>query len=169
MLRTVNNFIDKLEGILTITLISVATIITFLQVIFRYVFNNSIFWAEEVVLYAIICMSFVGASMGVRHGAHISVDILKSMIGASKTRWFHIVSALLGILFSVALAYYGGKLFLITLSRGQLSPALRIPVAWVYLPISIAGVMLVFRYLWIIRCSWKQEDIYDQEDKSNFA
>lgn len=59
------------------------------------------------------------------------------------------------MVFAVALAYYGGKLFWVTLGRGQMSPALRIPVAWVYLPIATAGLCLVLRYLQVLLWAWK--------------
>lgn len=79
MLKALNTFIDRLETVAMVAFMSIATIITSVQVVYRYGFNSSLFWAEEVVIYSIICMSFVGASMGVRYGAHISVDVLNAI------------------------------------------------------------------------------------------
>ncbi len=98
----------------------------------RYGFNSSLFWAEEVVIYSIICMSFVGASMGVRYGSHISVDVLNAIAPPAINRWLHIVAALLGIAFAGFMVFYGFYLFFNTLGRGQLTAALRLPMARFY-------------------------------------
>ena len=50
--------------------------VTTLGVFFRYVLNNALPWAEEADRYLFIWLSFVGASITMRHKAHIAVDIL---------------------------------------------------------------------------------------------
>jgi len=112
----------------------------------RYVFSAPLYWAEEVVLYAIIVMSFVGISIGIRLGSHISVDLLDAIVPARYIPVLRIIAIALGILFALALVYFGGKLFLNTLERGQLSPALRIPVSAVYAIIPVSGFLSLFRY-----------------------
>jgi C4-dicarboxylate transporter DctQ subunit len=169
MLKLLDKAIDAVEDVSMIILMAVATVLTFAQVIWRYVFNDPVYWIEEVVLYSIITMSFVAASMGVRCGGHITVDLLKSMLPASMLRLFTIVSSLLGILFAVMLAYYGSRLFLTTLGRWQLSPALRIPVAWVYLPIAIAGVTLIYRYFLVMREAWKGAGSSERSEETKFS
>lgn len=155
MFERISKFLDKVEGVFITSILAAATILTFTQVVFRYGLNNSIFWAEEVVLYLIISMSFLSTSMGIRKGAHISVDILKSIIPKSCLPIYMVVSAFIGMLFGLALLYYGGNLFLATLSRGQLSPALRIPVAWMYAFIPATAALQIFRYSEIIYSVWK--------------
>ncbi len=155
MFERISKLVDKVEGFLITSILAAATVLTFTQVVFRYGLNNSIFWAEEVILYLIIAMSFIATSMGIKKGAHISVDILKSIIPKSYLPVFMVVSASVGILFGLSLLYYGGNLFLATLSRGQLSPALRIPVAWMYAFIPATAALQVFRYTEIIYPIWK--------------
>ncbi|ALM52704.1 TRAP transporter small permease [Halomonas huangheensis] len=156
MIKTLNAAIDRLEGAAMVAFMSIATIITAIQVVYRYGFNSSLFWAEEVVIYAIICMSFVGASMGVRYGAHISVDVLNAVAPPRINRWLHFISAVLGIVFAVFMMLYGFQLFGKTLERGQLTAALRLPMAWFYLPIGISGVLLIIRYLKVIQDVWSR-------------
>jgi len=164
MLEALNNFIDRLEKVAMVAFMSIATIITTFQVIYRYGFNNSLSWAEEVVIYSIVCMSFVGASMGVRHGAHISVDVLNAFAPPAVNRWLHILTAVLGIVFAMMLAYLGFQLFSLTLERGMLSPAMRMPMAWVYLPIGLSGVLLIIRYCWLIREVWRKPPVSMAEE-----
>jgi len=159
MFEALNNLIDRLEKVAMVAFMSIATILTTFQVVYRYGFNNSLSWAEEVVIYSIVCMSFVGASMGVRHGAHISVDVLNAFAPPAVNRWLHILTAVLGIAFAVMMTYLGFRLFSITLERGMLSPAMRMPMAWVYLPIGLSGVLLIIRYCWLIRVVWHKPPV----------
>ncbi|GHA88003.1 TRAP transporter small permease [Modicisalibacter luteus] len=171
MFEALNKLIDRLENVAMVAFMSIATTVTAFQVVYRYGFNNSLSWAEEVVIYSIVCMSFVGASMGVRHGVHISVDVLNALVPPAVNRWLHITSAVLGIAFAIALAYLGFKLFSSTLDRGMLSPALRMPMAWVYFPIGLSGVLLIIRYCWVIREAWVKppvslaEELAAEQDK----
>lgn len=159
MFEALNNLIDRLEKAAMVAFMSIATIITTFQVFYRYGFNGSLSWAEEVVIYSIVCMSFVGASMGVRHGAHISVDVLNAFAPPAVNRWLHILTAVLGIAFAVMMTYLGFRLFSITLERGMLSPAMRMPMAWVYLPIGLSGLLLIIRYCWLIREVWHKPPV----------
>lgn len=171
MFEALNKLIDRLENVAMVAFMTIATTVTTFQVVYRYGFNSSLSWAEEVVIYSIVCMSFVGASMGVRHGVHISVDVLNAFVPPAFNRWLHIVAAILGIVFALALAYFGFRLFGSTLERGMLSPAMRIPMAWVYLPIGISGVLLIIRYCWVIREAWTKppvslaEELAAEKDK----
>ena len=159
MIKALNNWIDRLENVAMVAFMSIATVITAVQVVYRYGFNSSFYWAEEVVIYSIICMSFVGASMGVRHGTHISVDILNAIVSPAINRYLHIIAAILGLVFAGFMIYFGFQLFFNTLNRGQLTAALRLPMAWFYLPIGVSGILLVFRYLWLIQDVWSKPPV----------
>jgi TRAP-type C4-dicarboxylate transport system permease small subunit len=48
----------------------------FLQFFTRYVLNNSFAWTEEIAIYCLIAVVFLGAAMCVRLSRHIHVDFL---------------------------------------------------------------------------------------------
>ena len=52
------------------------TLITFANVIARYVFNSNILWALELTVYLFAWMVLIGASYCVKHSLHLGVDIL---------------------------------------------------------------------------------------------
>ncbi len=159
--------LDWLEDAAMVIFMTVATTVTFTQVIFRYGFNSSLYWAEEVVLYSIICMSFVGASMGVRRHAHISVEALHAFVGPAALRWLKLIAAVLGIGFGAILLLLGWQLYLSTLGRGMMTPAMRIPMARVYLPIPIAGALVIIRYMAIIAHVWRADPEEDRGIKED--
>lgn len=152
MLAAINRFLDKVESIAMVSLMLVATVVAIIQVIARYVFNNSLFWSEETVLYSLIMMSFLTCSMGVRYAAHICVEVLPLMVGPFLQKVLQILANILGLMFALVLVYYGTRLAINTLNMNQLSPAMRIPVGYIYMVIPISGVFMFLRYLWILWC-----------------
>ncbi|SFJ35721.1 TRAP transporter small permease [Aerobium aerolatum] len=150
MISSINRIADWVENILVTALMLIATVTAIVQVAARYVFNNSLYWSEELILYSLITMSFLTMGMGVRYAAHISVDAGLAFVGPKAARAMHVIAALMGVGFAVILIYYGYRLSQNTLRMGQLSPAMRIPVGYVYLIIPISGLLMALRYCLVL-------------------
>lgn len=151
MIEALNRILDGVEKYTMVAMMFAATIVTIIQVIARYVFNNSLYWSEEFILYALISMSFLAASMGVRYSAHISVEAVFAFVSPRTARYFRLFAAVLGVVFAATLVYYGSRLFLNTLNMGQLSTAMQIPVAYVYFIIPLSGFFMLLRYLLVFK------------------
>lgn len=123
-----------------------AIVLASTQVFARYFFNSSILWAEEVIIYSMIAMSFIGAGAGLRKGAHISIDIIQSVKNERVKQFFMITAPIVGLLFSIYLGYLSYRLVSSTYMRGQLSPALRMPMWLVYMPIFIGSLLMAYRF-----------------------
>ena len=151
MIEALNRLLDVVEKYSMMATMFAATIVTIVQVIARYVFNNSLYWSEEFILYSLITMSFLAASMGVRYSAHISVEAVFAFVKPRTARYLKLFAALLGMAFSASIIFYGSRLFLNTLNMGQLSTAMQIPVAYVYFIIPLSGVFMMLRYLLVFK------------------
>lgn len=57
--------------------------LTFAMVFWRYVLNNSIVWAEEILRYIMIWGVLVGAGLTTREDQHVCMDILQGVLA----RW----------------------------------------------------------------------------------
>lgn len=151
MILWLNRVVDWIENILVTSLVLIATLVAIIQVIARYVFNNSLYWSEELILYSLISMSFLTMGMGVRYASHISVDAVYAFAGPRSARILQIGAACLGLIFAAVLVWYGSRLVMNTSRMGQLSPAMRIPVGYIYAVIPVAGSFMVLRYLLVLR------------------
>ena len=60
----------------TIILLAFTVTLSFIQVILRYFFNAGFAWVPEIVVFAFISMTLLGASTGIRNGVHIGVDVI---------------------------------------------------------------------------------------------
>jgi C4-dicarboxylate transporter DctQ subunit len=93
-------WLDRLEEWLVILMLVAMTMLTFVQVVLRYVFNSGFTWALELTTVFFAVMIFVGISYGVRVGAHIGVDALVRLFPPGIRRATSIVVVLLCLLYA---------------------------------------------------------------------
>lgn len=94
------------EGLIAV-LMAAMTVVTFMQVVARYVFNYSFVWALELTGVMFAWLIFVGMSYGVRVGAHIGVDALVKSLGRGARRAVGFVAAFLCFLYAAIFAVGG--------------------------------------------------------------
>ena len=120
----------------------------FLQVVMRYVFMSAITWLDELVHVEVIFFTFFGASLGIKYGSHIAVDVLKRQIGREPYRslveaFTHLAAAVyVGIV-----VYFGMNLYTAMSTFTHFTPALRIPKHYLYLVVCIGLGLVVIRSL----------------------
>jgi C4-dicarboxylate transporter DctQ subunit len=134
------------EIVLGWTLLGLA-LFAFAQVVLRYVFSSGFEWSEELGRYVTVFLTFLGASVGVKHGAHFSVDALLQIL---PPRWAHFLKAaahlLCAVLFAIVTWY--GWLHASKLCRfGVQSASLRIPMWVPYAPIPVLSAAIAVRFL----------------------
>jgi len=95
------------EEALVIVLMAAMTLVTFMQVVARYVFNYSFVWALELTGVLFAWLIFIGMSYGVRVGAHIGVDILVRSLGPRAARVVGSFAAALCIVYALIVTYGG--------------------------------------------------------------
>jgi len=112
-------------------MIIVMLVILFVNVVGRYVFNWSVAFTEELVVYLFVCVSMIGAPAACARGANMGLSILTDNVPSSFQKLFLIISALASIILFGFLLYQGIQDFSMMLSIKQKTPILRMPV-WVF-------------------------------------
>lgn len=97
--------IHRLEEGLLAFLLAIMTLLVFLEVILRFGFNTGFMWAQELTLLISAWMVLLGASYGLRMGAHLGVDALVRLFPLKIQR----IVGIFGVL--CCLAYCGIFLF----------------------------------------------------------
>lgn len=112
----------------------------------RYVLGQQSRWTEELALYLLVWISLLGASVTYADGGHLGVDYIVGKLDEAAAHVARIVVELLVATFAgIVLVRGGWQLVVETLGAGQLSPALGVPMGYVYLAAPISGVLfLVF-------------------------
>lgn len=139
-------FLDEnLEKMICVFCLALMSILIVLQVFFRYVLNNSLSWSEELARYLFIWMIYIGISYGVKMDKHICVDAVYSFMPKGVKRWYAIVAYVLFLIFAVAVVYFGILVVGMQISSGQVSPAMGVPMQYVYVAPVVGMVLTTIR------------------------
>ncbi len=117
---------------------------TTLQVITR-VFFTALSWSEEITCFLLVYASLVGAAVAFKRGSHIAVTFIVQRLPAGGQKAMTILVHLLGILFFAVIAYYG--VLLMKAESHQTSPAMMIPMVWVYMIFPVLGAVIILHLL----------------------
>jgi C4-dicarboxylate transporter DctQ subunit len=103
LISRIGKVTDAFEETLIAFFLGAMTLLTFANVISRYVFNDNILWALELTVFMFAWMVLVGASYGVKKHFHIGVDVVINMVSESNRKFFAILSVLACLMFSILL------------------------------------------------------------------
>lgn len=101
----------RIEEALLAVILAAMTILTFIQVVLRYVFNTGLLWALEANFYLFGWLVLIGISYGVRTHAHIGVDALVRQLPPGIRRTLGLVVVALALVYA-GLMFYGGLIYI---------------------------------------------------------
>jgi TRAP-type C4-dicarboxylate transport system permease small subunit len=126
----------------TLRIFLVSTVlITFLQVIMRYVFNSPLIWAEETVGVIMIYFGLIGGSLGICYHIHISLEIFLKKFLRKQEKLIKYGEIFLYIVFGLIEIVCGIQIMMLT--KFQVIPATGLPVPYTYLALPIAGIVMI--------------------------
>ena len=123
---------DNLEEFIIVPLIFAMSIIIFIQVIMRYVFQNSLTWSEELARYLFVWLVYFSVSFTARRQKHIRIDAAINLYPKKLRPYIDILSEIIVLAFSIFIAVTGVTVFQKIAWSGQMSPAIGIPMQIVY-------------------------------------
>ena len=94
---------DYAEETLIAVFLGLMTLLTFANVVVRYVFNDNILWALELTVFMFAWMVLVGASYGVKKHFHIGVDVVINIAPEGLKKTFALLAVFCCLFFSVSL------------------------------------------------------------------
>lgn len=143
MWAPIKRALDRFLEILVAASMLVLTIDVTWQVITRFILKNPSNWTEELATNLMIWVGLLGAAVALNYRDHLGIDYFVGKL-SDKMRFRTEVFVYLAIaLFSIFVMFLGGlKLVTITFRFGQLSPALRLPMGYVYLAVPVTGIFL---------------------------
>ena len=125
--------------------IASASILLFVNVVMRYVFLAALSWAEEVTMYLIVWLVFVGGSVTLRTVGHISIDLLPLALSEAGARRLRIFVCAAMLVFFAAFFYYSGQHTLRVMATGQITPVLEAPMWLTYLAMPVGSLLMGIR------------------------
>jgi TRAP-type C4-dicarboxylate transport system permease small subunit len=115
--------------------------------VLRYVFLAPINWAEELTLYLMVWIVFVGGAVAVRTRGHIAIDLLPLALAPGNRRRLAIGIALVAAAFFGWFFWYSGQHVLRVRAAGQTTPVMEAPMWLAYLAMPAGSLLMGLRTL----------------------
>jgi len=134
--------ISRALEVVTVCLLAVLCAVTFLGVADRYLLQTGIGWTEELARFLLIWASFLSATVVVHRSSHFCITFLVDMLPATTRRAIALSMHVLAIGVLGMIFVQGVRVTAIM--RIQTSPAMDLPMNWIYLSLPIATALMIF-------------------------
>jgi C4-dicarboxylate transporter, DctQ subunit len=149
-LQKINHFLNYLEEYVGVASLIFTSLLVFVQVVLRYVFNYSLSWSEEIARYLIVWFVFIGSSIAVREKAHATMDALVTYLPIKGKKIFSIIANLISIVFCVFLIWSGSGIVTSVIEFGSVTPSTGLPMFIPYLAIPVGASLMAIRFLQLL-------------------
>lgn len=129
MVRLTNLAFKALEALLVFLLVGMVAMV-FGNVVMRYGFNSGISVSDELSRYFFVWLTFIGAVVTFREGAHLGVEILVQRLGPIGRRVAMAVSDL--AILGCCVVFFLGVLAQAEVNLTNVAPVTGLNMMWVY-------------------------------------
>ncbi len=134
-----------LEEVLLAALLIGIAVVMILQVICRYIFNNSLTWSDELARFLLVWSCFLSTSFCVKKHISIKIDQLQKVISPKAERILKLVRHVVIFAFCILMMPYALTYVLQAVSSGATSSALHLPMYYIQSAPLVGFVLLAFR------------------------
>ena len=136
---------DYLEETILLILLVLMTAIMGVQIVSRYVFQNSLTWSEELVRYMFVWSAFLGVPFCIKHGLSIKVDQFRNLFPVPLQRILMYIDKIIIFLLFLVLFIYSFKVVRATYLSGRTSPAMQLPMWTVQISVTVSSLLSMIR------------------------
>lgn len=115
------------------------------QIVMRYVFNNSLPWSEEFARYCFVWSAFLSIGYSVKRGSMLRIDILVQYLPEKARKTIDILMEFIVLAFFAFLLYHSFAVLGRIQKSGQTSPALGIPMTAIYFSLIVGFALACIR------------------------
>ncbi|MGA1938793.1 MULTISPECIES: TRAP transporter small permease [unclassified Arcobacter] len=151
ILAKVNSLTAKIEKVILALSIMLMMINTTANALGRYIFNQSIYFSEELNQFLMVSVTFIGLAYAVRNGRNIRMTAIYDSLSHKKKKALMIIIAICTSFLMFLLAYEALQYVLQLKGMNRQSPALQIEMYLVYMIVPIgffmAGLQFFIRFV----------------------
>jgi C4-dicarboxylate transporter, DctQ subunit len=164
VLAFVDRALNRAETTFVGGALAFASLLLFVNVVLRYWFLAPISWAEELTLYIMVWIVFVGSSVAVRARGHIAIDLLPLVLSPAGRRRLAIFIAVTVLAFLVVFFHYSLQHTLRVRASGQVTPVMQAPMWLAYLAMPAGSALMILRSCQVL---WRF--VRERADDGKFA
>ena len=142
MLKALDDYLE--ETILIILLVTMTGVMG-IQIVSRYVFQNSLTWSEELVRYMFVWSAFLGIPFCIKHGLSIKVDQFRNLFPIPLQKILMYIDKIIIFFLFLVMFIYSCLVVKASYLSGQTSPAMQIPMWMVQISVCISSLLSMIR------------------------
>jgi len=132
--------VDRVAWVACYVLVAAIACVMLAQVFFRYVLNSSLQWAEELCVYALVWLVFIGGATVTRGWGHITITAFVNLLPFRARAWSFVTAKVLSLAFILVLAYWGFQL--VNLPVHAASPSMGFSTRWIKVSIAVGAMLM---------------------------
>ncbi|RVU55385.1 TRAP transporter small permease [Anaerosphaera multitolerans] len=136
---------EHIEEFILVVLLIFMTVILGIQIISRYIFNNSLSWSEELVRYLFVWSAFMGVPYCIKKGTSIKVDQFRNMMPIKIQKFLLYFDKIIMFALFLILAIFSFDVVRQTYLSGQTSAAMGVPMWTVQLSVLVGSILSLIR------------------------
>ncbi len=149
LLRWVDR-VSEATGYISGGCIMLATLVICYAVVMRAAGQSTI-WQTELAVYLLIFVTFVGGAYGLKHGAHVHLDLLDHRLSVRGRLVLQTVRAALSLVLIAVVAWYSLQMWWEATSQGFTSgTAWDPPLTYIYAILPVGMILIGLQYLVVI-------------------
>ena len=138
-------FLNSFEDGICAIILFIMLILTFINVIARYVLLASMPFVEELTCVGLMVLSILGAATATKRGAHLGLSVITDLLPQTAQSVIALICDILNAAFCVVIVYLGYLMVQNQINSNVLSMGMSWPV-WLYgIWLPIGGVVLFIR------------------------
>jgi TRAP-type C4-dicarboxylate transport system permease small subunit len=140
----INRILEAIIAGLLVAAVGVA----FVAVIYRYALDSALSWSFELSLALLTYITFLGAYLALRKGAHLKVTLLVDRLPRPLRGVSFLFNQMLIAMLGWIMLWHGGRQ--VMRFADQTTTVLEISTAWYYAAIPVAGGLILLDAIWLM-------------------
>ncbi|MBW2147138.1 MAG: TRAP transporter small permease [Deltaproteobacteria bacterium] len=142
MLRKLGDFLaEKTLNFIIVVMFTIMAGAVFIQVVFRYIVHQPIYWSEELPRFLLIWLTFLGSVLAMKNRSHLGITIILNRLSAKKRLLVQFLANILVLLFLLVMVW--GGTIITRLTMPNRTAALQMPTGLFYLAAPVGGVLMI--------------------------
>ncbi len=139
-----------LEDSVSVLAMALLALITFANVVVRYLTDTSFAWTEEFSIFLLIVVTMTASSTAFVRSQHIRIEFLADAGPRSRQRIMAVGATLCSLLFFIALTILSARMVYDEYTWGDTSPAIGVPTWWYSIWVPLLSAVITLRLAGIL-------------------
>ena len=144
-MKTIKWLDANFERVTLMILLALISSLLMLQIVMRYCFSSALPWAEELARYGFVASAYLCMGYCMKDGVLFRIDSLFKLLPSKLQKIVDVIMWLISLVFFAYCAVQSVKVAFLAAESGMLSPALEMPVYYLYIVATLGFALAVLR------------------------